>query len=57
MLKSVLVTLAKKLIPILWDLMIPEIEKWLQHAIKELGEKQQESIINALKNQNHEKEI
>ena len=55
MLKSVLVTLAKKLIPILWDLMIPEIEKWLQHAIKELGEKQQESIINALKNQNHEK--
>lgn len=40
--------MAKKLIPIIWDLMIPEIEKWLKKAVEEIGESQKNVLLNHL---------
>lgn len=51
MLKKVLLAIAKKLIPIIWDLMIPEIEKWLKNAIEQIAERQKDVLIQNLKNE------
>lgn len=49
--KTILIAIAKKLIPIMWSLMIPEIEKWLNSAIEKIGESQKQVITDHIRNE------